>query len=138
MSTQSFETQYASERLIMNNSSWTISDYNQFFYNIEIGKVVQDNDSHYFIKNPEYEDDSDDESEDDSDDELVANGANGIWLEEEYDGTFKYRTQYYKDKFNKVVAHINVGTRFLYPPSDWLKYAPWVLKSSFATKYLDH
>ena len=40
MSTQSFETQYASERLIMNNSSWTISDYNQFFYNIEIGMIV--------------------------------------------------------------------------------------------------
>ena len=123
MSTQSFETQYASERLIMNHPSWTISDYNQFFYNIEIGKVVQDSDSHYFIKNPEYEDDSDDESEDDSDDELVANGANGIWLEEEYDGTFKYRTQYYKDKFSKVVSQINTANSCIVPPSDWVEYA---------------
>ena len=141
MSTQSFETQYASERLIMNHPSWTISDYNQFFYNIEIGKVVQDNDSHYFIKNPEYEDDSDDDSsnsslhyttvmsddevdsDDDSDDDSKANGANGIWLEEEYDGTFKYRTQYYKDKFSKVVSQINTANSCIVPPSDWVEYA---------------
>ena len=41
---------------------------------------------------------------------------------EEYDGVFKYKKSYYKEKFNKVVCHINTANGFIVPPSDWVEY----------------